>query len=129
MNPEWLTAIGTLMLAAATVALAGVTVWSVKKNNEANKLLREETERLHKREQTRLGKLQALNFISDWADEGFKIIGDKMFSLQSAGPINGFLYKNGNLMTEAVGVQTASLLFDNDFQKILMMTIDTYNKF
>jgi len=76
------------VLAIATVGLVGVTVWLVKKNNEANRLLREETEHLHKQEHARLGKLLVLDIISNWADEATNIIGDKVFSLQSAGPIN-----------------------------------------
>ncbi len=129
MNAEWLTGIGTLVLAAATVVLAGVTVWSVKKNNEANKSLREETEHLRKQEKARLGKLQALDIISNWADEANSIIGDKMFSLQSIGPINSFLYRNESIMTDREAVKSASELFDGNFREKVVTTMNLYNEF
>ena len=64
MDPSWLTGIGTLILAVATFTVVGISVWSVKKNNEANRQFREETERLRKKERECLGKLQALDIIS-----------------------------------------------------------------
>ena len=129
MDPNWFTGIGTLVLASATVILAGVTVWSVRKNNEANRLLREENARLHRQERERLGKLQAIDFISSWADEANNIIGDKMFSLQSEGPINEFLYRTESIRTDIEAVKKASQLFDDNFRAVIIDGLTRFNEF
>ncbi len=129
MDPNWFTGIGTLVLALATVVLAGVTVWSVRKNNEANKLLREENERLHRQEHERLGKLQAIDFVSSWADEVNSIIGGKMFSLQSEGPLNEFLHRTASIRTDIEAIKKATQLFDDNFQATIIDGIEKFNKF
>jgi len=77
MDPDWLTGIGTLVLATATFVLAGITFWALRKSSEANRLLREENERMRaedKEENRRLIeeerehrlKKYALDMIYDW---------------------------------------------------------------
>ncbi len=129
MDPAWLTGIGTLVLAAATLTLAGVTVWSVRSNNKANRLLREENKQLHERERNRIGKLQALEIISNWADEVARIVGGKMFSLQSEGPLNDFLYKIQDVTLDMESVDRASKLFEDWFQDLVSSSLSRFNTF
>lgn len=129
MNPDWLTGISTLVLALATVLLAGITFWSVRKNNEANRSLREENERLNRLERERLGRLSAIDFIRNWVDEADRIIGGKMFSLQTVGSLNGFLYNITPLRVEMEAVSDASKLFKDDFQEVIRETLTKFKEF
>ena len=128
MDPNWLTGIGTITLAVATFVLAGITFWSIRKANEANKLLREETKRIQEKEKIRLGRLQALDIISNWANELNDIVGDKMFRMDAAGPLNKFLYRNDSTMDDREAVRSAGELFDTDFKVHVLNTLDAYNK-
>jgi hypothetical protein len=129
MNPDWLTGIGTLVLAVATLVLAGITAWSVRKNNEANKLLREENERLNRLERERLGRLAALDFIRNWVDEADSIIGGRMFSLQSEGPLNVLLHSTTSLRVEMEALSDASELFNDDFRAVVRDTLTKFKAF
>lgn len=129
MNPAWLTGIGTLVLAAATLMLAGVTVWSVSSNNKASRLLREENKQLQERERNRIGKLQALEIVSNWADGVARIVGGKMFSLQSEGSLNEFLFKIEDITIDMESVDRASNLFEDWFQDLVNKTLSQFNTF
>lgn len=129
MDPDWLTGIGTLVLAAATLILAGVTVWSVRSNNKANRLLREENKQLHERERNRMGKLQALEIISKWGDEVASIIAGEMFSLQSGGSLNDFLYKIHDITLDMESVNRASTLLEDWFQDLVTEALNRFGTF
>lgn len=129
MDPDWLTGIGTLVLAIATVALAGVTVWSVRKNNEANSQLREENKRLNELERHRIGKMQSLEIIGNWADDVFRIIGGKMFSLQTSGALNSFLHNIGEVTIDMEAMDTASNMFESWFGTLLTNTVSHFDTF
>jgi len=129
MDPTWLTGIGTLVLAVATGVLAGITVWSVRSNNAANRILREENRQLREQERNRMVKVQALEIINNWADEIVRILGDKMFSLQSEGSLNSFLYKIGDVTTDLQSVDTASKLFEHWIQELITTSLSKFTTF
>lgn len=128
MDPSWLTGIGTLVLAAATVALALVTVWSVRKSIEANRSLREENERYREQEKERTAKIHALEIIAKWADEVSNIL-DEEFSMQSAASLEAILGRCHNTIVDEAAVTRASKLFQKDFQEMIKTARTSYNVF
>jgi len=129
MDPLWLTGLGIIVLAVATLILAGITFWSVKSNNDANRLLREETKQLHEKERNRIGKLQSMEIIINWANEVNNILGGKIFSLQSESPLNALIDKTRDVTIDVNSVKTASILFDDSVQGLVDDCLNSYNLF